>query len=619
MHTTNSLEKNLWVLLLLAAALRLMDLGAAPLSSAEAVQALAAYQAAHGGGIPSQAQEISPLLFHVNVLLFALFRGGDGLARLVPALCGVGLALTPLLLRRYLGPWGALGSGLMLALSPTLVALSRTLDSTIPAALGVMLLVGAIARYLDSYRSAWIPLGGVGLALALTAGPTAWGLLLGLALALAAGLWLWREQIPWVWPFVRPALGRALLALALGLFAFGTGLGLHPAGLAAMGEQFVHWLAPEAGGKINFALQWLSEPLILLTGVAGAILALSRRHGMGLLWLFWAVVGIAEAVLAPTPMAPVLWLVPLAGLGGLAVEELARALQRGARGAYGWVYGLLSLTLWVHSGLVLARYSRYADPADLFLLGIGLALQVLLILLFGITLAVPEADETPEQATRRALLSVLHWASLTVGIVLVAVTFAAGWRVAWVCPGEPTCAPGVVPDPVARDLRALVMEAERILTQTPARAETGCRLHLADPDPAVVWALRDLTARFCPEESPALNRWAQIGGPTVNPRAQTKSPGGASPSEPGASAPGGKNEPVALASGELGEKPALIVAPAGVSIPEGYYGTTFTLRRAWDLPRTPYEWARWWLYRASLSPLPPARQVILWVREDLEW
>jgi predicted membrane-bound mannosyltransferase len=182
MRNPDSTERFLWLLLLLlAAVLRLAGLGTAPLSSAEAVQALAAYGAAHGGGIPPEARTLSPLLFHVNVLLFTLFHGGDGLARLFPALCGVGLTLTPLLLRRYLGRWGALGSGLLLTLSPTLLALSRTLDGSIPAALGVMLLVGAVARFLDSWRSAWVPLGGVGLALALTAGPAAWGLLLGLA------------------------------------------------------------------------------------------------------------------------------------------------------------------------------------------------------------------------------------------------------------------------------------------------------------------------------------------------------------------------------------------------------------------------------------------------------
>jgi len=598
MPKTTSLERSLWViLLLLATALRLVGLGAAPLSSDEAVQALAAYQAAHRGGIPPEARTISPLLFHVNVLLFALFHGGNGLARLVPALCGVGLALTPLLLRRYLGRWGALGSGLLLALSPTLLALSRTLDGSISAALGVMLLIGAVARFLDSWRSAWIPLGGVGLAMALTAGPAAWGLLLGLALALAAGLWVWREQVPWVWPMVRPALGRGLTAFALGLFIFGMGLGLHPAGLAATGEQFLRWLSPGAGHKINLMLPVLaSEPLILLAGIAGAALALSWRHGMGLLWVFWTVVGVVGAGLAPALLgqpqglplhAPVLWLVPLAGLGGLAVEGLAREACAGgagvrpdpvgaglasapdrARGAYGWVYGALSLTLWTHSGLVLTRYSRYAQPADLLLVGIGLALQVLLILLFGAALSVPKGNETPEEATRSALFFVLHQAALVLGIVLLAVTFAAGWRVAMVCPGEPSCAPGVVSAPTAPDLRLLPREIERV--RSAARSEAECRLWLVDPDPAVAWALRGLDFQTVPAEN---------------------------------------------LRGE--ETPALIVAPAGVSVPPGYYGTAFTLRRAWLPPQSLSQWVRWGLYRDPPSLPPPADQVVLWVREDL--
>ncbi len=603
MRNPDSTERFLWLLLLLlAAVLRLAGLGIAPLSSAEAVQALAAYGAAHGGGIPPEARTLSPLLFHVNILLFALFHGGDGLARLFPALCGVGLTLTPLLLRRYLGRWGALGSGLLLALSPTLLALSRTLDGPIPAALGIMLLVGAVARFLDSWRSAWIPLGGVGLALALTAGPTGWGLLLGLVLALAAGLWVWREQVPWVWPMVRPALKRGLAAFAGGLFVFGMGLGLHPAGLAATGEQFLRWLSPEAasvGDRINPVL--LSEPLLLVAGLGGAALALARRHGMGLLWLFWAVVGMVGAGLAPVLLgqpqeqpqglplhAPVLWLVPLAGLSGLAVEALARATRAGgagvqpdpvgaglapaptdrARGAYGWVYGALSLTLWVHSGLTLARYSRYGQPADLFLTGVGLTLQALLILLFAMALSFPEGEETPEEAARRALVSVLPLAARVLGVVLLAFTFAAGWRVAQVCPGEPSCAPGVVPAPTAPDLRLLPKEVERACNAV--RSEAECRLWLVDPDPAVAWALRGLDFQTVPAEH--LQRE---------------------------------------------ETPALLVAPAGVSVPPGYYGTAFTLRRAWLPPQSPSLWVRWGLYRDPPSPPPPADPVVLWVREDL--
>lgn len=571
MLKTTPLERALWViLLLLATALRLVGLGTAPLSLDEAVQALAAYQTTHWGGIPPAARTISPLLFHANVLLFALFRGGDGLARLIPALCGVGLALTPLLLRRYLGRWGALGSGFLLTLSPTLLALSRTLDGSIPAALGVMLLVGAVARFLDSWRSAWIPLGGVGLALALTAGPTAWGLLLGLALALAGGLWVWREQVPWVWPMVRPALGRGLAALALGLFAFGAGLGLHPAGLAATGEQFLRWLSPGAGHKINFLIPVLaSEPLLLVTGLAGATLALSQRHGMGLLWLFWTLVGALWGIIRPAPAAPVLWLVPLAGLGGLAVEALARALQSGAPGAHGWAYGALSLTLWAHSGLVLTRYSRSAQPADLLLLSIGLALQMLLILLFGAALSVPQENETPEEATRRALFFVLHRAALVLGIVLLTVHFAAVWRVA-TCPGEPSCAPGVAPAPTAPELRLLAQEIPRVLDRIGARGDREYRLWLVDPDPAVAWTLRGLDFQIVPAER---------------------------------------------LHGE--ETPALIVAPTQVSVPEGYTGTPFTLRRAWLPPQYPYQWVRWVLFREPSSPPPPTDPITLWVREDL--
>ncbi|MFN3761600.1 MAG: hypothetical protein ACK4WK_00165, partial [Anaerolineae bacterium] len=356
--------------------------------------------------------------------------------------------------------------------------------------------------------------------------------------------------------------------------------------LAATGEQLLRWLAPEGVYEINFALQGVSEPLILLAGIAGAVLALSRRHGMGLLWLFWAVAGIAGAGLAPAlglapapsgqpqglplhaPFSPVLWLLPLAGLGGLAVEALARALLKSARGASGWVYGALSLALWTHSGLVLARYSRYGQPADLLLAGIGLALLVVLGRFSGVALSVPEGDETPEEATRRALLFVLYRAALVGSIVLLAATFAAGWRVAQVCPGEPTCAPGAVSDPVAPDLHRLAAETERVLTQTPARAETECRLRLTHPDPAVAWALRDFGTRDHPQDK-------------------------------------------SCATADV------MIAPAGASVPEGYYGTAFTLRRAWNPPRTLHEWVRWGLYRAPLSPLPPADSVILWVREDV--
>ena len=153
----------LWIAVVaVAAALRLTDLAAAPLSPVEAVPALAAYSAGQGLPPTGGAQPGAPLLLHVNTLIFTLFGSADGVARLLPALAGVGLVLTPLLLRGYLGRWGALGTGLMLALSPTALLFSRSLDGTVPAALGVMLLLCCAARFLDTQRPVLATVGGGG-------------------------------------------------------------------------------------------------------------------------------------------------------------------------------------------------------------------------------------------------------------------------------------------------------------------------------------------------------------------------------------------------------------------------------------------------------------------------
>ena len=94
---------------LLAAALRLAELGLRPLNEAEAMQALAALrftdcalQTAPPGTIPG--------LFTGNVVAFTLMGGGDAIARWLPALAGVILVLLPYGLRHRLGRGGALAA-----------------------------------------------------------------------------------------------------------------------------------------------------------------------------------------------------------------------------------------------------------------------------------------------------------------------------------------------------------------------------------------------------------------------------------------------------------------------------------------------------------------------------
>ena len=136
-----TIEFTLWGLLLLAAlGLRLLRLDAAPLSTIEARDALAAWRFATGGGAPTTTG-YSPALFSGQWFIFLIFGASDLAARLLPALAGGGLVLTPVLLRQHLGRLGALAAGTLLALSPTALTLSRSASGDVLVALGALLCV----------------------------------------------------------------------------------------------------------------------------------------------------------------------------------------------------------------------------------------------------------------------------------------------------------------------------------------------------------------------------------------------------------------------------------------------------------------------------------------------
>jgi predicted membrane-bound mannosyltransferase len=125
----------LWVLIaVVALALRLTHLDAAPLNASEAREAMLAWRVGQSfqtaGRLESlpHASGYSPLLLAANTLLFTVCGASDALARLWPALFGSVLALTPFLLRRRIGRVGALAAGLYLALSPTALLASRQLE-----------------------------------------------------------------------------------------------------------------------------------------------------------------------------------------------------------------------------------------------------------------------------------------------------------------------------------------------------------------------------------------------------------------------------------------------------------------------------------------------------------
>ncbi|MDY6878130.1 MAG: hypothetical protein SWK90_18260 [Chloroflexota bacterium] len=570
-----TVEAALWVLVaVVALALRLTHLDAAPLSGPEARQALLAWRAVAGQGRPEA--DYSPLLFAANALLFTLWGAGDGLARLWPALFGSGLALTPFLFRRRLGRVGALAAGLYLALSPAALLASRQLDGAVVAAVGGMVFLGGLICFFDTGISRWLTLSAGGLALAVTASSAAYGLLLVLGLA-----WL---ILSWIWPageadWPPPRWPSFILYCSLFALALSTGLGWNPTGLGATGDLLLAWFArfgPASDPAISpFILVAAYEPLALSFGLGGLVWAVRRGHRFGKLLGLWA--GLAILLLMVMPgRAPldVLWVVlPLALLTGSTVQALGQSLQ--ARGSWlsEGLYVPLVLVLWAHCYLVLTRYGESGDSVDLALAALAVALQVLLAVTFALL-------TQPGVALRGAAVGT--------GVALLLLTLAAGWGGAHVRPASPQEL--LVRHPTAMEVHDLV----RTLRDLSWR-ETGVPTRLpvtfeAAPDSILAWYLRDFSAARRVERLVSTEEADQV---VVTAWSGQDGAGNSVPTLPG----------------DNGE----------------YIGQDFALRRSWDRREIAciWEWpprcnaaVRWLLLRRTPSPPVADEWAVLWLRQE---
>ncbi|TLN00403.1 hypothetical protein FDZ74_16645, partial [bacterium] len=174
---SEQIERILWILAIsLALLLRLLKLGAAPLTDWEASNALPVFQWVKSGAVPAGSQAAYTLF---SGLTFFLTGASTDAARLIPALTGSLLVLAPLAFRRQLGRWPALIAAFGLALDPLLVANSRQADGSIWAIAFTLFALG----FLLNRRSV---LAGICFGLALLGGPSLWLGWLGLGLALVA-------------------------------------------------------------------------------------------------------------------------------------------------------------------------------------------------------------------------------------------------------------------------------------------------------------------------------------------------------------------------------------------------------------------------------------------------
>lgn len=292
-----TLENTLYLGLFgLALAVRVNQLGFAPLTDAEARQALAALNWHHPTAIP-----LNPLYHTVTSATFWLFGADNAGARLWPALAGALLALTPALFKDVLGRGPALLASLFITFSAGLVAASRSADGWTLVAVAGLAGLGVLrqawqAQRLDTARLTWA---GVLLGLAATGGGaflTGVVIVAGPALALPAG----RAYLKALWRAVWPQRFALTFTALVTAFLSATLFMLYPAGLGAWAGSVTHWLGGwsllEADGRnLLIAPAWalIYEWPVWALGALGAF----RAWLIGQKIMRWVSLGAGAALL----------------------------------------------------------------------------------------------------------------------------------------------------------------------------------------------------------------------------------------------------------------------------------------------------------------------------------
>lgn len=326
-----NLEYGLYALAFgLALALRLLRLGELPLGDDEARWALQALDLAKG---LQPAMGPQPAYVMLTGLVFFIVQASNFAARLVPALFGAALSLTPFNFRDRLGSQPALVLAFFLAFDPGFLALSRLAGSPVLA-------VGALLFAWGTWRNGNLRAAGIWAGIALLGGPLLWpGLLsLGLAYGLCRGFFFAQPQAAPIMPVVAASAAPIPLPsdrktwLTLAAYAAGTYIllgsffllardaGGLSAGLASIPAYFGGWLGftnvPASRLLIGLASYELFAILLAIVGLVRGIL---KRDGLIITLGLWLLASLVLALAYPSrQVADLAWvLIPLLALASV--------------------------------------------------------------------------------------------------------------------------------------------------------------------------------------------------------------------------------------------------------------------------------------------------------------
>jgi hypothetical protein len=321
-------EHGLYILAFaLATGVRLLHLGAAPLSEFEASWALQALQISRG-----DIGNIGPNPGYVSLtgLAFFLFGSSNFLARFWPAIVGSLLIWLPFCFRRNIGQKVALVLAFGLCIDPGLVALSRLAG-------GPMLAIGFGLLTLGFYNLRKPVLAGISMGLALLSGPAILNGMVGLGLAyLCFRLFLrWRpgifveenESLPQIAVMGKPFFISAILTTLL----VGSLFLRYPQGWSALAGTIPYtlniWFEPSGIPTFRvFLAPIIYQPFAIFFMVLGAM-RLVRGNSFIPLWLYiWFITGFTVALIFPgRQVSDVGWvLIPLWSLAAIEISHLLR-------------------------------------------------------------------------------------------------------------------------------------------------------------------------------------------------------------------------------------------------------------------------------------------------------
>ena len=463
-------------ILVLALFLRFNQLGAVPLSEAEAQPAWAAYQLSQGE--PADLGD-QPSYVMLTASLFAMLPATDFLARFWPAVFGSLLVLLPFFLRDWLGPKAGLVLALGLALDPGMVAVSRMAG-------GHMLAISAALL-------AW---------LALRRGSPVWaGILAALALAASSTVYIGLLSAGLAWRLARRGAQAGHLdglkprdvdwrrmaiaagaTLALGL----TWLMQIPEGLISPFATLADLVSarPDFGGAplIYLPLALLAYGLpAMVFGRFGAARGLQRHDGLRSFFAWWAIIALALLVLYPgRQVLDLLWV--LLPLWVLAAAEFARFLQRPAEEEIAAVgQAALILLLSVFLVLYLARLTNLEVGSASFydaLIAVGLIPLLALVASFLI-------------ASGWSRTAAMHGLAWSVGLLMLGVLISTGWRFAW--PESRASSDLWMPGPAAGQAGLLSVTVAG-LSEMYDGEQTSIAVDRQSESAALAWTLRDYPA-----------------------------------------------------------------------------------------------------------------------------